>query len=67
MVIIADCKESTTMKAHRIYSMICAVALALGSVSAIAQTTFSFTQLDPPGSVSTEADLINSQDYRILF
>ncbi|HEY2364593.1 MAG TPA: hypothetical protein VGK36_25990 [Candidatus Angelobacter sp.] len=55
------------MKAHRIYSMICAVALAFGSVSAIAQTTFTFTQLDPSGSVSTEADLINSQGQIIGF
>lgn len=55
------------MKARRISFAIVAVALALGSASAIAQTTFTFTQLDPPGSISTEADDINSQGQIIGF
>jgi hypothetical protein len=54
------------MKVRKFSLMICAVALAFGSASAIAQTTFTFTQLDPPGSVSTEADLINSQGQILL-
>ena len=55
------------MKARRIYSMIFAVALAFGGASAIGQVTFTFTQLDPPGSISTEADDINSQGQIIGF
>src|SRR6476646_323487 len=58
---IGNCKENDTMKAHRIYYAIVAFALAFGSASANAQTTFTFTQLDVPGSVSTEADGINAQ------
>ena len=55
------------MKARRISFAIVAVALAFGTASAIAQTTFTFTQLDVPGSVSTEADGINAQGEIIGF
>jgi len=55
------------MKLRRIPFAIVAVTMAFGSASASAQTTFTFTQLDPPGSVSTEADLINSQGQIIGF
>ena len=55
------------MKVCRISFAIVALALASGSASAVAQTTFTFTQLDPPGSISTEADLINSQGQIIGF
>jgi len=55
------------MKASRLYSAILAVAITFGSVSATAQITFTFTQLDPPGSVSTEADDINAQGQIIGF
>jgi hypothetical protein len=57
------------MKARRPYLAIFAVAITLSSISAIAQTTFTFTQLDPPGSISTEADDINSQgqNHWLLF
>ena len=43
------------------------VSMALGSASAFAQTTFTFTQLDVPGSVSTEADGINAPGQIIGF
>jgi hypothetical protein len=55
------------MKTHKIYSAIFALAMAFGSASAAAQTTFTFTQLDPPGSASTEADDINAQGQIIGF
>ena len=57
------------MKTRRISFAIVAVvvAMAFGGALAGAQTTFTFTQLDPPGSVSTEADDINSQGQIIGF
>jgi probable HAF family extracellular repeat protein len=55
------------MKAHRIYYAILAVGVAFGSAFANAQTTLTFTQLDVPGSVSTEADGINAQGEIIGF
>ncbi|HEY4679091.1 MAG TPA: hypothetical protein VIJ01_18130 [Candidatus Angelobacter sp.] len=55
------------MKLRKIDLVVFAVTLAFGSASAAAQTTFTFTQLDPPGSISTEADLINSQGQIIGF
>jgi uncharacterized membrane protein len=58
------------MKVRRIHLSVLAFALVslLAGISAVGQApAFTFTQLDVPGSVSTEADGINAQDEIIGF
>ena len=58
------------MKVRRTHLAVLAfvlVNMALANIPAGAQTTFTFTQLDVPGSVSTEADGINAQGQIIGF
>src|ERR1700743_3750473 len=56
------------MKARRIYLSLLVVAMSLGNIAAHAQApAFTFTQLDVPGSASTEADGINAQRQIIGF
>src|SRR3954467_101974 len=56
------------MKARGTLFSIFLLALVFAAIPAGAQGPFfTFTQLDPPGSISTEADLINSQGQIIGF
>ena len=58
------------MKVRRTHLAVLAfvlVNMALANIPAGAQTTFTFTQLDVPGSTATEADGINAQGEIVGF